>query len=47
MAQRKQIEFKGKQGHDKSVEMAVVVFCLVCIVFVIIAANVVGGGNLR
>ena len=47
MARRKQIEFKGNQGHNKAVEVAVVVFCLACIVFVIIAASVVGGGNFR
>ncbi len=47
MARRKQIQFKGKQGHDKAVEIATVIFCLACIVFVIIAVNVVGGGNFR
>lgn len=47
MARRKQIQFQGKQGHDKAVEIAVVVFCLACIVFVLIAASVVGGGNFR
>ncbi len=39
----KQIEFEGKQGHDKSVERAVVIFCLVCIVFTIICIQAVGG----
>ena len=44
MARRtKQIEFHGKQGHDKAVEMAVVVFTIVCIVFTIICIQVVGG----
>ncbi|WP_419944632.1 hypothetical protein [Candidatus Poriferisodalis sp.] len=47
MARRKQIEFQGLQGHNKNVEKAVVVFCVACIVFVIIAVQVVGGGSLR
>ncbi len=47
MARRKQIEFQGLQGHSKNVERAVVVFCAACIVFVIIAIQVVGGGALR
>ena len=33
----KQFELKGKQGHDKGIEMAIVVFCLACVVFTIIA----------
>ena len=33
----KQIEFQGKQGHDKRIEMAVVVFSIACIIFTIIA----------
>jgi hypothetical protein len=37
MARRKQIEFQGKQGHDKGIEMATIIFCLACIVFTIIA----------
>ena len=41
MARRKQIEFQGKQGHDKTVEIATVVFCLVCIVFTLICIQVV------
>lgn len=45
MARRKQIEFHGKQGHDKTVEMAVLVFSLACIVFVLIAVQVVAGGT--
>ncbi len=45
MASRKQIEFQGKQGHDKGVERAVVIGTLICIVFVIIAIQVVGGGT--
>ena len=37
----KQIEFQGKQGHDKSVERGVVVFSLVCILFTVICILVV------
>ena len=37
MARRKQIEFQGKHGHDKGVEMAIIVFTIVCLVFSIIA----------
>ncbi|WP_420610364.1 hypothetical protein [Candidatus Poriferisodalis sp.] len=47
MARRKQIEFQGLQGHNKNVERAVVVFCVACIVFVIIAVQAVGGGTFR
>lgn len=47
MARRKQIQFQGKQGHDKTIEMAIVIFCIACIIFAVIAAQVVGGGNLR
>ncbi len=43
MAKRKQIEFQGKQGHDKGVEAAVVIFSLACIVFVLICIQAVGG----
>ncbi len=43
MARRKQIEFQGKQGHDKAVEMGVVIFTIACIIFVIICIQVVGG----
>ena len=45
MARRKQIQFQGKQGHDKTIEMAVVVFCIICIVFAVIAIQAVGGGT--
>ena len=41
MARRKQIAFQGLHGHDKRVEMAVVAFTVACIVFVIIAIQVV------
>ncbi len=37
MANRKQFELKGKQNHDKGIEMAIIVFCLACVVFTIIA----------
>ncbi len=33
----KQFELKGKQGHDKGIEMAIVVVCLAMVVFTIIA----------
>lgn len=39
----KQFELKGKHGHDKGIEMAIVIFCLVCIVFTIICIQAVGG----
>ena len=41
MARRRQIEFRGKHGHDKGVEMAVVVFTIVCIIFTIICIQAV------
>jgi len=37
MARRKHFELQGKHGHDKGIEMAIVVFCLACVVFTIIA----------
>ena len=40
MARRKQIQFKGLQGHNKTVEAAIVAFCLACIIFVVIAVQV-------
>ncbi|MCY4423068.1 MAG: hypothetical protein OXC06_08370 [Acidimicrobiaceae bacterium] len=33
----KQFELKGKQGHDKGIEMTIVVICLAMVVFTIIA----------
>lgn len=33
----KQFELKGKHGHDKGIERAIVVVCLAMIVFTIIA----------
>ena len=41
MARRKQIEFQGKQGHNKTVEMAVVAFTIACIIFTLICIQVV------
>lgn len=41
----KQIEFQGKQGHDKGVERAVLIFSVVCILFAILCIQVVGGGS--
>ena len=40
MPRRKQIQFKGLQGHSKAVEAGVVAFCLACIIFVVIAIYV-------
>ncbi|MCY3585273.1 MAG: hypothetical protein OXH86_10750 [Acidimicrobiaceae bacterium] len=42
MARGKQIEFQGLHGHNKAVEKAVVIFTIACIVFAIIAIQVVG-----
>ena len=42
----KQIKFPEKQTHTKSFEMAMWVLTLACIVFVIIAVQVVEGGGL-
>ena len=33
----KQFELKGKQGHDKGIELAIIVVCLAMVVFTIIA----------
>jgi len=41
----KHLEFPEKQTHDKRFEMAILAFCVACIVFVIIAVNVVAGGS--
>ncbi len=43
MANRKHFELKGKHGHDKGIERAIVIFCLACVVFTIICIQVVGG----
>lgn len=42
MARRKQIEFQGLQGHNKTVEKAVLLFTVACIVFTIIAIQAIG-----
>ena len=41
----KQIEFPGKQGHDKRFEQAVWIFSIACIIFVILAVTLVDGGS--
>lgn len=41
-----QIKFPENQTHKKSFELGVLAFCAVCILFVIIAVNVVGGGGI-
>jgi len=41
----KQVEFPELQTHNKGFEMAMLAFSLLCIVFVIIAVTVVGGGG--
>lgn len=41
----RQINFPEEQTHKKSFEMGVLLFCLACIVFVVICVNVVAGGD--
>ena len=41
----KQIRFPDKQTHDKRFELAMLAFSFACIVFVVIAVNVVAGGD--
>ena len=41
----KQVEFPENQTHSKSFEKGMLLLSLVCIVFVIIAVNAVGGGG--
>jgi len=41
-----QIKFPENQTHKKSFELAMLGFSVLCIVFVIIAVNVVGGGGI-
>ena len=41
----RQIGFNENQTHKKSYEKALVAISIACIVFVIIAVNVVGGGG--
>ncbi len=40
----KQVEFEEMQGHDKNVERAVLIASALCIIFVLICIQVVGGG---
>jgi|GEM_PF-262385 len=40
----KQVEFQENHTHKKSYERGMLILSLACIVFVIIAVNVVGGG---
>jgi hypothetical protein len=40
----KHLEFPEKQTHDKRFEYGTLAFSIVCIIFVIIAVNVVAGG---
>ena len=42
----KQIKFPENQTHDKRFEQAILLFCVICIVFVVIAISVVDGGSL-
>ena len=41
----KQIEFQEIHTHKKSYERGMLILSALCIVFVIIAVNVVGGGG--
>ncbi len=41
----KQIKFPENQTHSKKFEQAVWIFTAVCIVFVILAVNMVDGGG--
>jgi len=41
-----QIKFPENQTHKKSFELAMLGFCGLCILLVIIAVNVVGGGGI-
>jgi len=41
----KQVEFQENHTHKKNYEYGMLILSLVCIVFVIIAVNVVGGGG--
>ena len=42
----KQVEFPPEQSHSKSFERALLIASAVCIVFVIICIQTVGGGGL-
>lgn len=41
----KQIRFPEKQTHDKRFEQAMLIFSVLCIIFVVIAINTVAGGS--
>ena len=41
----KQIEFQENHTHNKNYERGMLILSVLCIVFVIIAVNVVGGGG--
>jgi len=41
----KQIEFPKNQTHSKEFERAILIFCAVCIIFVLIAISTVAGGD--
>jgi len=41
----RQIEFPEKQTHEKSFEYGMLLFSVLCILFVIVMVNVVGGGG--
>ncbi len=42
----KQVEFPPEQSHSKQFERALLIASLVCIVFVVICIQTVGGGGL-
>lgn len=42
----KQLEFPPEQTHSKSFEMALLIISALCIVFVVICIQTVGGGGL-
>ena len=42
----KQIEFPPEQTHSKSFERALLIASVVCIIFVVICIETVGGGGL-
>ncbi len=42
----KQIDFPEKQKHSRRFEMGMWAFSIVCIIFVLIAIQTVGGGGL-
>ena len=42
----KQIKFPENQTHDRRFEQAILLFCVICIGFVILMINVIDGGSL-